>query len=106
MKYHIETNHSDWDTPVLRFCKFFRIVWMVYSSIIFCKRKDCVQIFIVFQTDSYLAYVYTKRPVSVTERSEGSTVFGRSNVEIAGLNPARVMDMCLRFSVLCCPVCT
>jgi hypothetical protein len=26
-------------------------------------------------------------------------------VEIAGSNPARGMDVCLRFSVLCCPVC-
>jgi hypothetical protein len=31
-------------------------------------------------------------------------VFGRSNVEITGSNPARGMDVCLRFSVLCCPV--
>jgi hypothetical protein len=38
------------------------------------------------------------------DRSEASTVFGRSNVEIAGSNPARGMDVCLRFSVLCCPV--
>jgi hypothetical protein len=44
-------------------------------------------------------------PVSIAERSEASTVFGRSNVEIAGSNPARGMDMCLRFYVLCCPVC-
>jgi hypothetical protein len=39
------------------------------------------------------------------EQSEASTVFGRSNVEIVGSNPARGMDVCLRFSVLCCPVC-
>jgi hypothetical protein len=39
-----------------------------------------------------------------TERSKASTFFGRSNVEIAGSNPARGMDVCLRFSVLCCPV--
>jgi hypothetical protein len=37
-------------------------------------------------------------------RSEASTVFGRSNVEIAGSNPARGVDVCLRVSVLCCPV--
>jgi hypothetical protein len=43
--------------------------------------------------------------VSIAERSEASTVFGHSNVEITGLNPARGMDECLRFSVLCCPVC-
>jgi hypothetical protein len=42
--------------------------------------------------------------VLVAERSETSTVFGRSNVKIAGSNPARGMDVCLRFSVLCCPV--
>jgi hypothetical protein len=43
-------------------------------------------------------------PVSIAERSEASTVFGRSNVEIAVSNPARGMDVRLRFSVLCCPV--
>jgi hypothetical protein len=43
-------------------------------------------------------------PVSIAERSEASTVFCCSNVEIAGSNPARGMDVCLRFSVLCCPV--
>jgi hypothetical protein len=32
------------------------------------------------------------------------TVFDRSNTGIAGSNPARVMDLCPRFSVLCCPV--
>jgi hypothetical protein len=43
--------------------------------------------------------------VSIPERSEASTVFGHSNVEIAGSNPAWGMDACLRFYVLCCPVC-
>jgi hypothetical protein len=28
----------------------------------------------------------------------------RSDVEIAVSNPVRGMDVCLRFSVLCCPV--
>jgi hypothetical protein len=32
--------------------------------------------------------------------SKASTVFGRSNVEIAGSNPARGMEVCL-----CCAVC-
>jgi hypothetical protein len=40
----------------------------------------------------------------IAERSGASTVFGRSNVEIEGSNPARGMDVCLRFSVLCCVV--
>jgi len=43
--------------------------------------------------------------ISIAAQSEASTVFGHSNVEITGLNPARVMVACLRFSVLCCPVC-
>jgi hypothetical protein len=43
-------------------------------------------------------------PISIDEQSEASTVFGRSNVENAGSNPARGMDVCLRFSVLCCHV--
>jgi hypothetical protein len=43
-------------------------------------------------------------PVSMAVRSKASTVFGRSNIGIAGSNPARGMDVCLCFSVLCCPV--
>jgi hypothetical protein len=50
-------------------------------------------------------HVSYSEPVSVAEGSEASTVFGRSNVEIPGSNPSRGMDVCLRFSVLCCPVC-
>jgi hypothetical protein len=42
--------------------------------------------------------------ISIAERSEASTVFDRSNVVIAGSNPVRGMDVCLRFYVLCCPV--
>jgi hypothetical protein len=37
-------------------------------------------------------------------RFKASNVFGRSNIENAGSNPARGMDVCLRLSVLCCPV--
>jgi hypothetical protein len=47
---------------------------------------------------------YSKKQVSMAERSKSSTVFGRSNIGIAGSNPARGMDVCLRLSVLCCPV--
>jgi hypothetical protein len=43
-------------------------------------------------------------PVSIADRSKACTVYERLNIEIAGLNPARGMDMCLRVSVLCCPV--
>jgi len=43
---------------------------------------------------------YSSSRSQIPERSEPSTVFGRSNVEIAGSNPARGMDVCLRFSVL------
>jgi hypothetical protein len=37
-------------------------------------------------------------------RSEARTVFGSSNTGIVGSNPIRAMDVCPRFSVLCCPV--
>jgi hypothetical protein len=33
------------------------------------------------------------------------TVLGRSNTGIVASNPVRGMDVCPRFSVLCCPVC-
>jgi len=40
----------------------------------------------------------------VAVQSKARTVFGRSNTGIVGWNPTRSMDVCLRFSVLCCPV--
>jgi hypothetical protein len=40
----------------------------------------------------------------MAERSKTSTVFGRSNIGIAGSKPARGIDVCLRLSVLCYPV--
>jgi len=43
-------------------------------------------------------------PVTLTSQSKVRTVFDRSNAEIVGLNPARGLDVCPRFSVLCCPV--
>jgi hypothetical protein len=45
----------------------------------------------------------TRVPVSMAERSEASTVYDRSNIGIAGSNPASGMDVCPRVSVLCCP---
>jgi hypothetical protein len=38
--------------------------------------------------------------VSIYTRSKANTVFGRSNIGIAGSNPARGMDVCLRFCVV------
>jgi hypothetical protein len=58
-----------------------------------------------FKIYSICMVIYFLSRYSTAERSETSNVFGRSNVEIAGSNPARGMDVCLRFSVLCCPVC-
>jgi hypothetical protein len=40
----------------------------------------------------------------MAKRSKASTVFGCSNIGIAGSNSAQGMDVCLRLSVLCCPV--
>jgi hypothetical protein len=40
----------------------------------------------------------------IAERSKACSVYHSLNVEIAGSNPARGMDVCLRVSVLCCPV--
>jgi hypothetical protein len=37
-------------------------------------------------------------------QSKARTVFGRSNIGIAGSNPSGDMDVCPRLSVLCCPV--
>jgi hypothetical protein len=48
---------------------------------------------------SIINIIYIIMTVSIAELSETSTVFSRSNVEIAGSNPARGMDVCLRFSV-------
>jgi hypothetical protein len=40
----------------------------------------------------------------VAAPSKERTVFDRSNIAIVGSNPARGMDVCPRFSVLCRPV--
>jgi hypothetical protein len=37
-------------------------------------------------------------------QSEAHIVFGHWNTGIVGSNPARDMDVCPHFSVLCCPV--
>jgi hypothetical protein len=42
--------------------------------------------------------------VSAGLNSRAGTVYDRLNIEIVGSNPARGMDVCLRVSVLCCPV--
>jgi hypothetical protein len=42
--------------------------------------------------------------VPMAARSKTRTVFGRSNTGIAGLNSARGVDVCPRFSALCCVV--
>jgi hypothetical protein len=47
-----------------------------------------------------LPYIFNQ-PISIAERSEASTVFGRSDVEITGSNPAQGMDVCVS---LCCVV--
>jgi hypothetical protein len=60
--------------------------------------------FTVLQYAQILVQLMWKLPVSIAERSETRTVFGRSNVEIEVSNPARAMDLCLRFPVLCCHV--
>jgi hypothetical protein len=46
----------------------------------------------------------SRTPVSIAERSKTCSVYNRLNIEIASSNPARGMDVCLRVSVLCCPV--
>jgi hypothetical protein len=40
----------------------------------------------------------------IAERSKACTVYDSLNIEIAGSNTARGMDVCLHVSVLCCPV--
>jgi hypothetical protein len=40
----------------------------------------------------------------VAARSKARTVFGRSNTGIVGSNLTWGMDVCPRFSMLCCPV--
>jgi hypothetical protein len=43
-------------------------------------------------------------PVSIAELSKVCTVYDRSNIWIAGTNPAWGLDVCPRVCVLCCPV--
>jgi hypothetical protein len=50
----------------------------------------------MFETEIKLKYIEVW--IRNYSRSKASTVFGRSNIGIAGSNPARGMDVCLRFS--------
>jgi hypothetical protein len=43
-------------------------------------------------------------PIPVAALFKARTVSDRSNIGIMGSNPARGMDVCPCFSVLCCPV--
>jgi hypothetical protein len=59
---------------------------------------------IALGTDQEFSCWYLGAPVSMAARTKAITVFGRSNIGNAASNPARGMDVCLFFSVLCCPV--
>jgi hypothetical protein len=52
----------------------------------------------------YLKLLYRYWPVPIAARSKTRTVFKRSNTRIVGSNSSRGIDVCPRFSVLCCPV--
>jgi hypothetical protein len=52
---------------------------------------------------NYETYEYLQ-PVPVAAPSEALSVFDRSNTGIVRSNPTRGIDVCPRFSVLCCPV--
>jgi hypothetical protein len=45
-----------------------------------------------------------QKSISMAALSKARTVFDRSNTEIVCSNSARGMDVCKRFSELCCPV--
>jgi hypothetical protein len=58
----------------------------------------------IFRYNLYLTQYRKKWPVSVAERSKACTIYDGLNIEIAVSTLARGMDVCLRVSVLCCPV--
>jgi hypothetical protein len=43
-------------------------------------------------------------PASVAAQSKARMVLDRSEIGMGGSNPVRYIDVCMRFSVLCCPV--
>jgi hypothetical protein len=49
--------------------------------------------------------VYVRMAGPSGREVRGKYYFGLSNSGIMGSNPTRGMDVCPRFSVLCCPVC-
>jgi len=52
---------------------------------------------------SFVSYV-PGSPVPMVVQSKACTVFDHPNTGITGLNPAKGMDVCPRFSALCYPV--
>jgi hypothetical protein len=45
-------------------------------------------------------HIFNYSPVSIAERSKSCTAYDRSNIGIAGSNPARGMDVFPRFCVV------
>jgi hypothetical protein len=55
-------------------------------------------------TLKYFLLLFSIMPIPTADRSEARTVLGRSKTGIVCSNPTLGMDVCPRFSVLCCPV--
>jgi hypothetical protein len=49
----------------------------------------------MLHSQKYFIFVILGTPVSIAERSKACTVYDRLNIEIAGSNPARGMDVCV-----------
>jgi len=75
--------------------------WIVVSTAVVWYFKLIASFFV----HSYNKAIYCiMKPVPMAAQCKARTVFDRPNIGIAGSNPARGMDICQRFSVLCCPV--
>jgi hypothetical protein len=50
---------------------------------------------------TFIAISYSQRSNTVAARYKARTVFARSNAGVAGLNPTRGMDVCVRLFCVC-----
>jgi len=88
---------------------------MVYTLLLYCQHLIKFNIFLFFwggvggifhiamsTKRNIISNVSLSVPVSIAEQSKAWTVYDCFNIEIASLNPARGMDVCLRVSVLSC----
>jgi len=85
--------------------KFFALTWTALTAMFVPMSHFVMDYLAILKLNSWVVHLYKlvrKTPAPVAALSKARTVCDRSNTGIVGSNPAQGMDVCPRFSVLCC----